>query len=529
MPGDTSEFTMGMTHWQNPKATIKIKQRNEQYIDMCQLGYDAHKLIIHTPKQMAKLIAIFERHAEDGKMGHRLDLRKRGKFTEFPFSVLEMNATIFTIQSTYHIKSLENVEPVKWDVRCDSKNMLLNTLKEAAEWQKSMKVHDDKRGRIASSAFNGYNEYGNSFGVLEFHVGVFRGAACGNCKRPHYEHVIGTNSFHTCPFCGWVYPGSNIQMVAQLRTNDDGVQMGHHHAAQGMTTDPFACFKGGRRSVMGMINQGYRVKVDNRIKTMIGCICDALNCDTGDGEHHLRIWAWRKYEHYSEWLAKEAKWEGIKNKMGQWQIAAAFVWMAILQYEKRIFQSTVWSLSTICEKAAELQDGDAYIPNYALQAKRKRKQPTKIRKTRKVRLDTVHRYAQEISNEYPRFLQAFGISIPDIHSIECMRQSGTQMKTATDTYAQLSLKKAVELTLPPDQPWDIDIIAKDELIQIEADAEGLGFKLGLRTGDILRTINGTSCPATVDDTYDQICDAKSKKIKTTSGYKLKPITITVLR
>jgi hypothetical protein len=527
MPGDTSSFSMTATYWQNSKAPKIIKERNMQYVDMCQLGYDAHKLIIHTPKQMAKLIGIFERHAEDGKMGHRLDLRKRGKFTEFPWTVLSMNATIFSIQSTYHIKTI-NVPPVKWDVRCDTKNTVLNTLKEAAEWQKSMKVHDDKRGRIASSAYNGYNEYGNSYGVLELHVGVFRGSACGNCKRPHYEHVIASNSFHVCPFCGWQYPGSNIQMVAQLRTNDDGVQMGHHHAAPGMTTDPF-CYMGGKRSLASMINQGYRVKVDNRIKTMIGVICDKLNCDNGDGEHHLRIWAWKKYEHYSAWLAKEAKWEGVKNKMGQWQIAAAFVWMSILQYEKRIFQSTVWSLSTICETAAELQDGDAYIPNYALQAKRKRKQPTKIRKTRKVRLETVHRYAQEISSEYPRFSSVFGIIIPDIHSIECMRQSGTQMKSATDKYTMLQGKSAINITLPPDQSWDIDIIIKNDFIVVEPDLDGLGFKLGLRTGDIIRSINGTGCPKTVDDTFDVICDAKAKKIKTVSGYKLKPITITVLR
>ena len=58
-----------------------------------------------------------------------------------------------------------------------------------------------------------------------------------------------------------------------------------------MTIDPFANMKG-KRSVASMINQGYRVKVDNRIKTMIGVLCDKLNCDNGDGEH-LRIWAWK--------------------------------------------------------------------------------------------------------------------------------------------------------------------------------------------------------------------------------------------
>ena len=73
----------------------------------------------------------------------------------------------------------------------------------------------------------------------------------------------------------------------------------------------------------------------------------------------------------------------------------------------------------------------------------------------------------------------------------------------------------------------MDIVLNTKLIKIEPDTEGLGFSLGLRKGDILRAINGVSCPTNVEGAYDLIIAAKSKRAKT--GEKLKPIKLTILR
>lgn len=518
-----SVYDMTGRYWQNVEAPKTIQERNAKYQDMSALGYDAEKIVIHTPEQMTQLIRICIEHLEDGKMGHRIHYKHNTRgHSEYPFSMLGQNSTIYEIKSTYKQKTLK-LKEVKWDTRIDSKKLVLEALDEARCWQRNMKKYDDERGIVASTKYNGYNDYGNSYCVLELIVGKFRGNKCNGCGRPHYEAIIKPDSFHVCTFCGMLYKNSNIQMVAQLRTNDDGVQTGFHHAAPGMTTD----WTLGKRSIATMNNQGYKVRAENKIKTMIGCICDKLLCDIGDSEHHIRIWAWRKYEHYSKWLDKEAKWEGTKNKMGQWTIAACFVWMSILAFEKRIYTSTVWSISKICETAEELQQGDGYIPNYARQAKRRKIK--KIRKTRPVRLDTVHRYASEIASELPCFDTVFGINIPDIHSMEVTRGTNVSAKEATDIYAELAGKYSHTIVLPPDQSWDLDIIAKSPYIKIEPDIDGLGFKLGLRSDDILRTINGICCPKTVDETYDIIIEQKGKTIKTPHGERLKPITLIILR
>ena len=521
-----SIFNQTDRFWQNVNASKQVQERNERYQDMSALGYDAEKIIIHTPEQMNRLISICENYLEDGKMGHRIHLKRlKTAGTDYPFNTIGQNATIYEIKSTYKQKTLK-LKEVRWDTRIDNKSTVMSALQKAKEWQLSMAKYDKQRGVVASSKYNGYNEYGNSYGVLEIIIGKFRGNKCNGCGRPHYEAIIKSDSFHVCTYCGMLYKNSNIQMVAQLRTNDEGEQTGFHHATPGMTTEPFN-IKLGKRSICALNNQAYKIKAENKIKTMIGCICDKLLCDIGDGEHHIRIWAWRKYEHYARWLEKEAKWEGTKNKMGQWTIAASFVWMSILAFEKRIYTSTVWSISKICETAEELQQGDGYIPNYARQAKRRKIK--KVRKTRPVRLETVHRYASEIASELPCFKSLFGITIPDIHSIEVTRGTNVSAKEATDIYAELAGKLSHTIILPPDQPWDLDITAKNPYIIIEPDVEGLGFKLGLRTGDILRTINGVCCAKTVDETYDIIIEQKNKTVKTPSGEKLKPIMLTVLR
>ena len=513
------------TQWQNTNASVKIQQRNEKYRGMAAMGHDAHRIIIHTPKQMQKLMSLVSTHMEDGKIGHRMYISKKIHDTlNYPFKIFQKNTLIYNFKSSYVIKSLKEVKHVEWDTQNYTVKELLKSLKEAQQWQLGMQKYDEKRGIVASSKYNGYNEYGNSYGVLEFIVGKYRGVACKGCGRPHYESIVKPDSFHACTYCGMLYKHSNIQMVAQLRTNDEGEQVGFHHAAPGMTTDPFV--HRGKRTMLSYYNQEYQVKADNRIKTMISCICDNLNCDTGDGELHIRIWAWKKYEQYSKWLQKESKWEGIKNKMGKWQIAASFVWMSILSYEARIYQSTIWSLSTICKEAAALQEGDAYIPNYN---RRKRKVNQKVRTTRKIKLETVHRYADEISKEFPNFQKLFGITIPHINSIEVSRGTNVNAKEATDLYTKLQGKTSFEIPLPPNLPWDLDIINDGSLIIIKPDINGLGFKLGLVENDILRTINGHKCPKTVDETYAIVQKCKSKKIKTSHGVTIKPIILTVLR
>ena len=316
-------------------------------------------------------------------------------------------------------------------------------------------------------------------------------------------------------------------MVPQLRMNEEGDQVGFHHAPVGAVLGEnwMNIKKTAHRCIVSQTNITYKKKTENQINTKIGRICDILNCDGGDAEHFIRKYAWKKYELYSNWLFKEGKWDGKRNVMGQWSIAAVFVWYSILQLEFRIMKSSVWTLSEICKAANELQDSDAYIPNYA--KKRKRAGGFRARKTRAVRLETVHRYACEIATTWAQYDRAVGMTIPALTSIDVLRTQGEDMKTVVDVYAECQGKKSFVFPMPRDQPWDLDIVLDTKLIKIEPDTEGLGFQLGLRKGDILRAINGVSCPTDVEGAYELIIAAKSKKAKTEG--KLKPIKLTILR
>ena len=47
---------------------------------------------------------------------------------------------------------------MKWDTRTDSKRLLLKSLQEAQQWQAGMQEYDEKRGIVASTKYNGYND-----------------------------------------------------------------------------------------------------------------------------------------------------------------------------------------------------------------------------------------------------------------------------------------------------------------------------------------------------------------------------------
>jgi len=496
-----------------------VLQRNSLYPEMTGLGYNCHRVIVHDAAEMTTLISRIQQYGENGKMGLRF--YKPAKSSTMPW--IQANTALYSI-STIPWHTIRDHLKKTWDLQFDSKNIVVEKLREAALHMTQLKKLDG--GRETSKN----NKWMYSKGALQLTIGLFEhGVACKGCTRPHYEHIVKPNSFHVCPYCGMEYKHSNIQMVPQLRMNDEGEQVGMHHAPAGAVLGEMwmGVKKTAKRCIVSQTNITYKKKTENTINTKIGRVCDILNCDGGDAEHFIRKYAWKKYELYSNWLFKEGKWDGKRNVMGQWSIAAVFVWYSILQLEFRIMKSSIWTLSEICKAANELQDSDAYIPNYARKRKRAGGFLSKVRKTRAVRLETVHRYACEIAQSWTQYDRAIGMTIPALTSIDVLRTQGEDMKTVVDVYAECQGKKSYTIPMPRDQPWDLDIVVDKKLIKIEPDTEGLGFKLGLRKGDILRSINGVSCPTDVEGAYDIIIAAKSKKAKTEG--KLKPIKLTILR
>jgi hypothetical protein len=330
------------------------------------------------------------------------------------------------------------------------------------------------------------------------------------------------------------YKNSNIQMVPQLRMNEEGEQVGFHHAPVGMKLGEnwAAATKKRGRHILARINMDYKTKCIAKINTMIGSICEHIQVDTGDSFGHIRKWAWSRYEAYADWLFKQGRWEGLKNKMGAWQIAAVFVWYSIISWEQKINQSTTFSLSKISLAAQELQDGDTYIPNYTrrlkirkLTAKAEGKRaPEKetARVTRKVTMSTIHRYAYAISEEWPGYNSVIGVEIPSVTSIEVSRGVNTTREEAVTMYAELRGKMSHNIYLPKDKAWEMDIVINRKFILVEPDLEGTAFKQGLRKDDIIRTINGEKCPTTVDETFEMISKFKQES-------ETKAITLTILR
>lgn len=506
------------TEGNNRPEGSAVLQRNREYPVMTGLGYNCHRFIVHDTAELDTLLRMIGQYGENGKMGMRF-WKPEGNGT---FIWVGENAALYSISNIPWQQVPDKLKKT-WDLQYDSKNIVVEKLKEASAHMTELKKLDG--GRQTSKT----NKWCYSKGALQLTVGLFEhGTKCIGCTRPHYEHIVKANSFHVCPYCGMEYKHSNIQLVPQLRMNEEGAQVGMHHAPAGAVLGEnwMGAKKSDKRCIISQSNITYKKKTENCINTKIGRVCDVLNCDGGDAEHFIRKYAWKKYELYSNWLFKEGKWDGKRNVMGQWSIAAVFVWYSILQLEFRIMKSSVWTLSEICKAANELQEGDAYIPNYA--RKRKRAGGMKAaRKTRAVRLDTVHRYACEIATTWAQYDRAVGMTIPALTSIDVMRTQGEDMKTVVDVYAECQGKKSFNFPMPRDQPWDLDIVIDKKLIKIEPDTEGLGFRLGLRKGDILREINGVSCPTDVESAYELIIQAKSKKAKT--GGKQKPIKLTILR
>jgi len=543
-----------MVHGSTTGLGKAIVERNERFPGMSALGFNAEHMYIHTAADMKKIIDYMEQKMENGKQGayihtgmktveDPLTRRTVYKVRKTPTLVhgwnMHNNSQFYCIETHDSFLKLRKLDSHinKWDLRGDRKLAVIQALNEVHKFMVDMEDHQLKAYRIIpSTEYNGYSQWGNSLGTVKITVGTYNAVSCSGCGRPHSEHVVTQSSHHVCPHCGMQFKHSNIQMVSQMRMNEEGVQTGFHHAAPGCELgEMWAAVGKGNRNMMAFVNQEYKTKANKKLKTLIGCICDKLNCDSGDGEHYIRIWAWKKYEIYAKWLFKEGKWEDKKNKMGTWQLAAAFVWYSILSVEQRTYTSSKWSLNTICEAAAELQKYDAYTPNYERKAvliNKKRKagglRPVQARVTRGLRLDTVHRYAEEISKEFPKFKTMFGIDIPELCSIDVQRGAAETLKSTTDEYVDLIGKYSIDIPLPRDMSWETDIVLDGTYISLDPDTPGTGYSCGIQKGDILRTIDGIKCPKTVEETFDIIIKAKSKRPKT-EAEKIKPVIITVLR
>ena len=497
---------LGIKH---SEAGTTVLQRNQRYMHISAWGYDCYNMDIHSLNDMRLLIDTIKKYGEDGKLGVRVMFPRNNKYPTYGTSLypIEQNAVLaeaIPVRADTLPEHLKQTFTLAWLKKDD----LLKELERAYHWMDTVQKTVDK------NIYKG--DYTRS--KLRFVVGKYRHISCTGCRRPHYEHVVTNNSFHVCPFCGMLYKHSNIQYAPQRVLNADGHidNMKLTCAPPGQTPVKIAVRKGGRKAIIHPDNLTHKARANIRIKTMIGALCDSLGCDSGDGDDNVRKWAWKVFDRYCDFLKEESEYlDGLsgKQKMGQWQIACVFVWYAILAVEKRIFKPTVWSLSVICEKGGELHQADGYIPNWQKRGKK--------RKTRPVRFETVHRYATEILKEWGLDGKRYcNIEIPDIHSIDCLRDKN--MESSVNMYTECVGKKIQKIYLPCDESWDMDIVLENHVVKINPDICGVAFESGLRSGDILREVNNVKVGKTVDDAYDLILSKKRKCDKNI-------LTLTILR
>lgn len=525
----------------NQGANPSQQQRNEKYHFICEHGFNSERHQFVEPEDLDTLINLFKAHGTNGKLECRLDAPNN---TNLPFG-LKHNSVLLNIKPLqYRLKHLPDAPD--WKLALQTTDMNIQSLTEAREWMKTIQRDIDpkfnytreRREREDQLRRQGKLECDPStMAVLVLTFANYHGITCANkrCRAPHYEHIVKTNSFHVCPCCGEIYKDSNVQAVPSISYKEDGSfdKFNLNCAVAGQTTMPTFIRMGKHKIAANLEDRQHAARANMYIKAKIGRLCDFLNCDCGDGYGHIREWAGHKLDKYQQWLRKENKkatdedeQSNKRLKFGHWQNAAMFVWLSILAFEKRTYQTTVWSLSTICKEASKLQDGDEYIPNYSL---KKRKQGTKVRKTRALNLKAVHRYTEELKSEWPEFERWCGdLDIPALGSIECSREENAA--ESVNAFIEFQGKKMNQIVLPGEGSWELDIVLVNSVIKISPDPGGVGFNSGLKEGDILREVNGLPIGKTVDEVFDLIVEQKqSKKIKTLNGMKPAPVKLTILR
>ena len=466
--------------WNDPHAERKVWQRNLRFPDIASMGFNCVKKIITLKSQLLDLKSIVQKYGEDGKYGLRLHKPPKGL-------LLHNGAFVNASPVAYNRKTLKDNDFCT-NLRFKSKQETIEHIDTLIAWRESVLKYDNICRKVSN---------------IELVLAEFRRSTCTNCKRPHYEHVVETNSFHVCTYCGCQYNWSNIQTVGHVHMDSEGNFNNNQltYTTPGQTTvDPFP-------------NGDHKIRASRVIRSIIGRLCEFLNCDTGDGERHIRKWAWKVYDEYIEIIKlkkrREYDYNG-KMKMGRIQLASVFVWFSILHMEKRTNCTSKWSLSLICEEAANIHKDE-----FSVGKKRKRN-------TRPFKLDIVHRYALVVQQDMgEKWKNWCNFEIPHIKSINCTRVQN--VREEMNKYTQCIGKQMHYIYLPDDKTWDIDIVLEEGLIRIYPDHGHIGFENGLRKGDILTHINKKAAGNTVNDVYDQIIELKRAKCDKHI------ITLTILR
>ena len=485
--------------WNNPHATRSVQIRNEKYRQISNYGYNCVPIKLDTLKQIDLLHYTIQKYGEDGKTGLRIHLPPK---TKLKMKSITQNMVFISLGPDHYCKNSDELPDnykTQKQLLWKNKNKLLAEIRKAKERMKEIQTTiDTKRQRRYTLS------------SVTLIVGSYYYTNCKVCRRPHYEHIVTDNSFHVCPFCGYVYQQSNINIEPQRFLNCEGKvnKYALTAAAPDQTTVPIEPER---------LNN--RERACRRIKTMIGSLCDQLNCDSGDFEHYIRKHACKIFEYYTLWLKNINKLDedfNTKLKMGKWQLACVFVWYAILHMEQRTKTHSIWPLSVICKTGGELHDSDGYIPNYEKKGLK--------RKSRPVRFETVHRYAEQIKNEWGmEGLPYLPRLIPSINSIDCVR--GKDITKAINKYIECHGKKSQKFHLPTSNSWDMFLVGDKNTIKINPDIDGIAFQNGLRLNDILTEVNGIKIDPDVNNTYKLIMAQKSKRRKGVQNV----VTLTILR
>ena len=471
--------------WNDPQVPLMIQQRNKKFEDIASVGHNCIRLRITKKEDIVFLKTIVNKYGEDGKYGVRLHKPPKNHM-----KLIQNTVLVSLTPLPYNLSKIKN--PIQLNFRFEHKEDTMSKLDQAVQWMKDTE-HLDTVVRQCSA--------------VELIIGHYRFKSCSWCKRPRYEHVKSSNGFDVCNCCGTVYPGSNITHSSHCFVDDEGTLKKHllNCPMPGVETEDPSPF----------VN--HRIRASRRLKAMIDSLGQKLRCDEGDADGYLRRWAYRVFDMYEDQIKYRGRIDpdfSGKLKMGQWQLACVFMWFSILFMEKRTKKASIWSLSVICEAGSDLQESDPYIPNWNARGVK--------RKTRALRLETVHKYALQIKDDMgDAWKKICGFDIPSLHSIDCTRINTVQ--GAINKYAQSFNKARTKVHLPQNTSWDIDIVREDDVIKIKPDIGGVGFESGLRHDDILIEVNGTEILNTVDEVYEQIVSVKRRKCEKNV------ITLTILR
>jgi len=324
------------------------------------------------------------------------------------------------------------------------------------------------------------------------------------CHTPLYE-MVQRPSGYTCSSCGLIASQIISSGPERILNCEGKIDWDAQRCAlpTSQYDGPPPAAKLGRKRKGEKYDPSENTYKKRHLKALMSQMYDLANAmGLRQDDMHLVYQSISMLQKYTEWLHSSYNKFGEKRRQKHvgWMVCATFMWFSVLLHECRINVTTLWSLRKICEAATECQGSDCYStfqrPKKKVRRIKRFSKPAednkKERQTRAVRFTTVHRYAEEIAEEWPEFkYKLSNIKIPPLNSMGSQRNSN--MNDTVVRFATLEGKSPHTYWLPYDKPWDMDLELIDNCITVKnIDVNGPGFQCGIRNDDIINGLGNTT-------------------------------------